>query len=189
MYPELFDSERRGSGASQEVYVDLDHEGRSGPWDGMTPTMDLDTQRRQDALTKLGAISRRRSLVHVGDFVAPDLCGRGDPRVFAEISRRVSLVDDGRLHDQDLEAIASAHHHHHHRHANGNGDDDEIDGDEDDVVDTSPNDAAKLRQSRRFRSPLRRSISTRWRSTPRSAFFGVRRLFGFSRQPDKSSSS
>lgn len=89
------------------LHVDLDDHGRSQPPQKVSQ-LDLDAQRRQEALGKLGEISRRRSAVHDGDFVESDLCGRGDPKVFAEIHKRLSLVNGGELLDRDLDAIAGA---------------------------------------------------------------------------------
>lgn len=162
MYSGLDEIDRRVSGASQEIYVDLDEDGRRMAWD---MTMDLDTQRRQEALSKLGAISRRRSAVLAGDYVAPDLCGRGDPRIFAEIFRRVSLVEDNRLQGHDLEAIACAQ------------------GENISQQQTSEHD-----DRQKIRSPLRRTISISFRKS-RFAYYGVRKLFGFTRPGDKSSSA
>lgn len=101
-FEENISSRRTSTG----VYVDLDLDGRKKSVN--KSKMDLDTIQRNDAKSRIGAIYRRRSAVSDGEFVVPDLCGRGDPRVFAEIARRVSLVQDGRLLDHDLIAIADA---------------------------------------------------------------------------------
>lgn len=70
--------------------------------------LDVEERHRRDAQGKLGEISRRRSAVNKGDFVASDMCGRGDPRVFAEFSKRLSRVNGAALADGDLDAITEA---------------------------------------------------------------------------------
>lgn len=82
------------------VHVDLDQHGRpSGDIDAIATKnisegWDMDAHQRADALIKLGAISRRRSAVCAGDYVSSDLCGRGDPVIFARMRKTGHLASD-----------------------------------------------------------------------------------------------
>lgn len=120
-----------------ELYIDLDYAGRTNT-SNPSPTA-----------------SKRTPAQFVGrndNLVVPDLCGRGDPKVFAEISRRITTNAQrhGQLDKDDLKAIAENHQpifsqkHHHHRSS----------------------------ARRTFSQPLRKS---------HSAYLGVCRLLGISR--------
>lgn len=82
------------------VHVDLDQHGRpSGDITSVANKInfegwDMDAHQRADALIKLGAISRRRSAVCAGDYVSTDLCGRGDPAIFARIRKTGGFTSD-----------------------------------------------------------------------------------------------
>lgn len=67
------------------VHVDLDEHGRPSKSPENESLTDVEERQRTDALIQLGAISRRRSVVHDGDYVSSDLCGRGDATLFARI--------------------------------------------------------------------------------------------------------
>lgn len=156
------------------TYVDLDDHGRptstpctSSPTSTpSTPScntgFDPDAHRRQQALAKLGEVTRRRSAVREGEFFDSDLCGRGDPRVFDEISRRLTAVRP-RLDDRDLRELADLQ------------DDDDDDDDQTRMRGFDPHDNPAAKH------PVRRTLSIPFRRS-RSLYAGVCRLLRRSRR-------
>lgn len=101
------------------VHVDLDQHGRpSGDITSVATKnnfegWDMDAHQRADALIKLGAISRRRSAVCAGDYVSTDLCGRGDPAIFARIRKTGGYASDSTANrrteqTQSIDAVEAA---------------------------------------------------------------------------------
>lgn len=126
----------RPNSGRTELYIDLDYAGR---------TNTSIPNRISNRTTEQQFITRN------DDLVVPDLCGRGDPKVFAEISRRITsnAQQHGQLDKDDLKAIAENH-------------------------------QPIFSQKNNHRSSVRRTLSQPLRKS-HSAYLGVCRLLGISR--------
>lgn len=126
----------RPKSGQAELYIDLDYAGRAS----------ISNNRISEGTPEKQFISQRND-----DLVVPDLCGRGDPKVFAEISRRITsnAQQQGQLDKDDLKAIAENHQ---------------------PIFSQKHNQRSSVRQT--FSQPLRKS---------HSAYVGVCRLLGISR--------